>query len=353
MQHKLLTVVRALAPIAGALVMVANVHAAYTVVDDDLFPTKVVSAPPETLQIAFNRGAAALNPTARAFVSSLIPRLENAAKIVIVGRIDNSIATENRQQESLAQARAAALRTYLVRAGIPSSIVEVGTDLSANPLASSGISPAELIITSKSDLRATQQARAQPSTSDPTIPHEYRNLKQGYAEAHARPAPSAPTYNPPPPALPTAAAPSRSSAADQRLIEYINQAVQSGQMSPVVAIQLLRSLVDVGIPTQPVAAAPAPTAIAAYLAVPARVERWTLNAQMTLKENMDQWAQASGWRPTVWEASNFYQVTSTTTLDGAFPDVLKRVADSTGLNICAMPREKYVRVTDANVPCSK
>lgn len=342
MQSKLLFVARAVAPIAGALAMLSNAHAAYTVVEDDLYPTKVVTAPSETIQVAFNRGATSLNPTARAFLSGLMPRLEGAAKVHIVGRIDSAAATESRRNEALAHARASTLRTHLIRAGVPASIIEIDTDLSANPLASTGVSPTDLIITSKNVLRPAQQARAQTSETHAT-PHEYRYLGQAGNGPDHRQSPTATVA-----ALPVAAAPK---AGDQHLIAYINQAVLSGQMAPAVAIQLLRALSENTPPTHSMAAAQS-VAVAAPQA-PSRVERWLLNAQMTLKENMDQWAQTSGWRPTVWDAANFYQVTSNATLDGAFPDVLKRVADSTGLNICVMTREKFVRVTDANVPCGK
>ncbi|WP_162290889.1 TcpQ domain-containing protein [Acidovorax carolinensis] len=342
MRKKLLSVARAVVPIAGALAMISNAHAAYTVVEDDLYPTRVVAAPSETFHVAFNKGATALNPTARAFLSGLMPRLEGVAKIHIVGRIDSAVATESRKNEALAHARASTLRTYLIRAGVPASVIEIDTDLSANPLASTGVSPTDLIITNKNDLRAVQQARVQTSATHAT-PHEYRYLGQAGTSTEPRQTPTAPVAP-----VPVVATPK---AGDQHLIAYINQAVLSGQMAPAVAVQLLRTLSETAAPPQ--SGAVAQSIAVAPPQAPARVERWLLNAQMTLKENMDQWAQASGWRPTVWDAANFYQVTSNATLDGAFPDVLKRVADSTGLNICVMTREKVVRVTDANVPCTK
>lgn len=164
--------------------------------------------------------------------------------------------------------------------------------------------------------------------------------------------------------------------ARDRLVQFINQAVGSGQMEAAVALKLMRALLDSeGMHTGPQATsyqepkagrggglqlisakpqmqvAPSEIVAATPTVVPAPASRWVLDTKLTLRENLDAWAKIAGWNPSSWEASNFYQVTASSTVEGDFPAVLKQIADSTGLNICAKSREKVVRVTDASVSC--
>lgn len=364
MQAKSFSLRHALVPIAGALALVTSAHATYTVIDDDLYPTAALmardrmpdSGSTEKFKVIFNRNSSVVGPNARLYIDDLIARIQVADQIRIIGRPDSAAATNNKQQRSLGMARAYALRAYLVKAGIPASAIEVELDSTGNPLASSGISPAEIVITTLRDYRPsfTDQARVQQERA---IPRTYRYLNQ---DAEPRPTPAVPVTIA---AEALQQAPITRSQSDERLVQYINQAVQTGQMLPAVAAQILRSLAEanyssVNAQQSPIAPVASPQALEATKPAtinrdPMRADRWMLDARLTLKDNVDKWSEASGWKPTDWRASNFYQVTHTTNLDGAFPDVLKRIADSTGLNICAIPREKLVRVTDATVPCDK
>lgn len=78
---------------------------------------------------------------------------------------------------------------------------------------------------------------------------------------------------------------------------------------------------------------------------------WKLDKSMTLRDNINAWAKLANWNPIVWDASNLYQITATSTVEGEFPDVLRQIADNTGLNICINRREKNIRVTDSTVSC--
>jgi hypothetical protein len=165
-------------------------------------------------------------------------------------------------------------------------------------------------------------------------------------------------------------------SSDQQVVEYINSAVQTGQMAPGVALQILRDLAKSGgdmnagqvmrniatfagqsngalapPPAQPLPA-PRPAA-ATFVTAPAHIEQWILDARLTLKDNLDDWARTAGWNAPVWMASNYYQVTRSAVLNGSFTEALKIVTDNTGLNICATSAQKLVRVTDPNVPCAK
>lgn len=332
----------------AGLTIATTAHATYVVVDEDLYPTSVVEdrdRPSEPLKsehfrVGFSKGTSQVGPITRSFIDSLVPRMLNASRINIVGRVDGARPADNEKQVALALARAAALRTYLAKSGVSAQIIQIEADTTGSGSASSSVSLADIQITSRPDPRAAlaTQARTQiRAPQEPAIPHAYRYVGM---EATAQRSAPGPAEMPPPPR----------SASDARLLRYINQAVQAGQMSPAVALQLLRGMADSNGAADP--ASPAVQASPAAVAPPP-LERWVLDARWTLKENVDEWSRVSGWRPSIWEASNAYQVTSSVTLEGAFPDVLKRVADSTGLNVCAKPREKVVRVTDSNVPCNK
>jgi hypothetical protein len=357
MRSKIQTVCRTLAPIAGALAFMSSAHATYTVVDADLYPTRAVEGrqrPPEPpapdkFKVGFTRGATQLGPLARSFVDSLISRMResNVDRVKIVGHIDLATPTDNDKQRVLAMSRASSLRAYLMHSGVSGSIIEIDCETTGNASASSGISPADIFIYKKADARdaVVAQARAEIQPVQPrSIPHDYTFRYPGSMPPAgvAEPATTESAGRPMP---------------NERLVEYINRAVQTGQMQPTVAAQILQSLADEAQPAPAPAARYAPAQTAAALPVSARptpvhVERWVLDARLTLRDNLDEWAKASGWNPTIWDASNYYQVTQTTVVDGAFPDVLKRVADSTGLNICVKAAQKVVHVTDANVPCA-
>lgn len=355
MRSTITSACRAALPIAALLATFSS-HASYMVIDDDLYPTSYMSevrsraledVNSDKYKISFLKGSTSLNPMARSYLDELVSRMRNASQIRIVGRMDGSSAAENRRNRQVGTARASAIRTYLINQGIPAGALEVEVEPDGNPDAASGFSSTDLIVVNARPVRAASEERA--------IPRHFRYLNNENA---------APTAAPTPAPVAAIAQPARASTGnDEVMLQYINQAVQAGQMAPSVAAQIIRSMLESkagSIQVNAPAAAPAPvnaqairTAYVPQEATPARIERWTLDARMNLKENFDAWAAASGWKSTLWEASNFYQVTSSKTLDGAFPDILKQIADSTGLNICAYPREKYVRVTDPNVSCRK
>ena len=348
------SVCRAALPFAALLASVSS-HASYTVIEDDLYPTSyrgdssyrsdvraraLEEVNADKYKITFVKGSSALNPMARSFLDEIVSRMRNASMIRIVGHMDSASANENKKNRQLGTARASAIRTYLVHSGIPASALEIEVETESNPDASSGFSTSEIVVSNQRPTRAATEERA--------IPRNYRYLGN---EGVAQPAPM-----PTPAVIAPAVATAPRTANDESMLQYINQAVQSGQMQPAVAAQIIRSMLEAKA-SAPATISPAPSAIRTAYAPQERqvatIERWTLDARKTLKENFDAWASASGWKATVWNASNFYQVTSNTVLDGAFPDILKRISDSTGLNICAFPREKYVRVTDPDVPCNR
>lgn len=313
----------------------ANVQAAYTVIDDDLYPASMIEArnagakgSTEKFKVGFTKGSSVLTPIARAAVEGYLGKMQPGVTITITARIDNAAPSSNVRQQGLALARGAAIRSYLVGEGVQSDAIRVEVDQSGNPQSSAGISVAEVAITTPAPMAAP--ARTAPlivASQQRAIPHQYRNLPP---VEHVRT-----------PAEPAIAEIAHRPSSDDRIIKYINSAVATGQMSPAVAAQIIRALLEAsGGPVH----APSPAVLPT---------RWELKARMTLKENIDAWAEASGWKPTIWESVSAFEVTANRMLDGGFPDVLRRIADSTGLNICANPRERTIRVTDAAISCNK
>ncbi len=104
MRPKLFSVRRSVAPFAGALALITNAHATYTVIDDDLYPTAMVQArsrsgndwSADKFKVSFTKGSSAVGPLARPSVDDLIPRMQAASLIRIVGRPDSATATENK-----------------------------------------------------------------------------------------------------------------------------------------------------------------------------------------------------------------------------------------------------------------
>lgn len=336
--------------ISGLLFAAAasSAHAAYTVIDDDLYPSSVaearsaqyLQATPDHYTVSFLKYQAALGPTARAVLDSLAPQMLNASSIRIVGRPDAMPSGGNDKQGSVARNRAVNIRTYLVRQGIPESNIVVTVDNTPNPQAAGNNYPIDIYITRASSRSVPGYSLGYSAPEAVSQPMRAVLSDSGY-----RPSTASPSA-----AVSISVAPSRGNkSSDEQLTQYINQAVLSGQMLPAVALQLLRSMMESNLSQVP----PQQTAQPVSSTVPVRAERWLLDKQLTLRDNIDAWARSAGWNPSSWEASNYFQITTTTTLDGGFPDVLRRVAESTGLNICAKTREKVVRVTDANVPCNK
>jgi len=132
------------------------------------------------------------------------------------------------------------------------------------------------------------------------------------------------------------------------------QANKSAQLAPVYSPALIAAPTPTLAAPQPLAQPTAPALSPLFVATPslARRSSWALDKTQTLRDNLNTWAKIAGWNPFQWDASNYFQVTTSTTLEGTFPDVLRQIADSTGLNICARSNEKYVRVTDAGISCA-
>lgn len=341
-------------------------HASYTVIDDDLYPASVIearSAPavPDHFDISFPRYQSTLGPSSSAALNTLLSHMQNAS-IHIVGRPDATLYPGTGKLATIARSRAINIRDYLVRRGIPAGSITVETDNSPNPQLNGNSYPSDIYITN------TNSRASAPFPVNPLSNYAPADIYQSkrYAAARAYASSEQPAYSAPAPVVAVPASPAPQ-ARDEQLIQFINQAVESGKMNPTVALKLLRSLMEsesnnapqqpqqqtVAQSTTPQLRAPAPAPVPLFVATPAliRNDHWVLDKNLTLRGNLDAWSKTAGWNPSIWQASNYYEVTATSTIEGGFPDVLRKIADSTGLNICAKTREKIVRVTDATTSC--
>lgn len=349
--------------LAVALVFGASgAHATYTVIDDDLFPTSVIEAreaPPLALKpdqrtVPFAKGSHNLGPLGRKAMEEIAAAGANAT-YQILARGDaqpTNVANGDGTTIPLAAARANILKQFLMRQGVPGSAITTAPDNSPNPQ-QNGIIYSSYVVVTRNGTR--------PLPTDPSVkPAVTANLTPVTVPASA---PSTSTRTP------------ATGADRERLVRFITQAIQSGSMDAATALSLMARLAN----NEAIAPAGAPPALAAQLPVPntsaapavapaeppvaippsiivanptlARKSIWILDKALTLKDNIEAWSKKATWNPPQWDAGNYYEVTRTVQLEADFPDVLRQVADATGLNICANKRQKLVRVTDKHVPC--
>lgn len=366
-----------LTAIAVALTFLGNAQASYTVIDDDLLPTAIVdarhvSSKLEQYDIPFAKNSYTLGTRGRRVADQLITSLQGAS-IKIIGRPDAQpgakvLDADNTTPVSLASARTNSLRQYLLRQGIPASSITTTADDSPNPQANGSIYPSQITVSRPPSYDRTQ---LQPQPAQPAV------------------VANSPALISPAPVVNKLVTPDR-----DQLIQFINQSVRSGAMEASVALTLMAHLLNESpannkalppVPTppsiapqtavqpkapaplpappsvapqiavQPKAPAPAPAPVMASILVAtptlARKPAWVLSKTMTLRDNVNAWSKLAGWNPVRWAASNFFEVTETLPVEGDFPDVLRQVADASGLNICAHKTTRTIKVTDAGVDC--
>lgn len=364
-------------------------HAIYTVIDDDLFPTRVVEAreapPTRTDQqpVPFAKGSYSLGPLGRKAMEQVAAEGNNATyKILARGDAQptNVAVGDGSTTVPLATVRANTLKQFLMRQGIPASSITLAPDNSPNPQQNGAIYTSFIVVS---------RGGTQPLPTDPNVkPAVTANLTPVTISSTVAATPSKT-----PPAAPAApvstsvavpVTPLVATADRERLVRFITQSVQSGTMDAATALSLMTRLANnetiaptnpplpaattaLPAPTLPTPATPAavpaaavpepPPAIPASIIVanPTLVRKsvWVLDKALTLKDNIEAWSKKAAWNPPQWDASNYYEVTRTVPIEADFPDVLRQVADATGLNICANKRQKLVRVTDKHVPCNE
>lgn len=330
----------------------ANAAAAYYIEED--IPPAVISnisrinpaaerwQPPPTsnrndIGIPFCTDKTTTGPIATGILRNLVPQLMQAHEIIVQGRPDQITKNNN-----LAHSRSIFIKEFLIKNGIPSHKINISTLMDYKPSPYQTCSESTIIYAANTP-----------------------GYTPGYASAPARQPPRQNTSAYYPPVAETRATPidampmstirriftlgniaSLSTADTLKLIENVYANKVAG--NPNNDEQIIISLIAPQITPDTTFGSPS-----LYVTNPSLVNKgsWVLDKNLTLKDNVDNWSRLAGWNPSVWNASNYYQITTTSTLDGDFPEILRQVAESTKLNICAKRREKYVRVTDPDVSC--
>lgn len=319
----------------------------------------------EHFMIPFAQSRSPLTPIGKVTLDKIVSQL-NDGLIQIVGRPD-AIIYKQGKLAAIPQNRANNIRDYLVQKGVPSKAISISIDTSPNRLVDS-IYPSDVYLTH----RQVEPPRAQP----------FQPEKPAMAvippAVHSEPLvdrrdPAAVSEN----------------KAQASLIKWVLRLAQTKQLSSEEAARIISDLAGDSMPAEvsevqpirqktaaPVAPAVLPAKLAAeekpvvaappaevikpvpppatlFVAATATVRKplWVLDTGKTLKENLDAWAKQAGWNPPEWLASNFFQVTNASTLEGVFINVLGQISDATKLNICITQREKRLKVIDSNISC--
>lgn len=319
----------------------------------------------ETLNIPFCATKSEPGPVAQSILNEATRKLSRAREIIVQGRVDKDSA-----DTTIAYSRTDFLRKWLLRIGVPENQIktEFQTAYRQSGYTNCGysnISYKALQTTEETQYAQQEQQDEDEQTVKASVPANVATIQPVQVQPQTDPDMI------PMSVIRRAFTMSDIARFDKintlKLIENIHLVRQTNpnQTDEQIIIDLIirqatplptetaKPAIAMPAPTAtpPIVTAPAPTIIAATSTM--RKESWMLDKNLTLRDNVDAWSKHAGWNPSVWDASNYYQITVTSTIEGDFPDILRQIADSTGLNICARKRERYVRVTDPKVPCDK
>lgn len=314
----------------------------------------------EHFMIPFAKMRSPLTPIGRVSLDKIVAQLDGGL-IQIVGRPDEIVYKQGKLG-AIPQNRANNIRDYLVQKGVPPKSISISIDTAPNLLVDS-IYPSDVYLTHRqaepfrvqSVMQQKQVVSTPPSIrSEPLVErHEPAASPENQAQA------SLIKW-----VLRLAQTKQLSSEAAARIINDLagesapTEAVQAQvtpQALPVAAQRPVQPVAEVKpvVEAQPEVKKPVPPPAMLFVAATATIRKplWVLDTGKTLKENLDAWAKQAGWTAPEWLASNFFQVTSASTLEGEFIDVLGQISDATKLNICITQREKRLKVIDSNISC--
>lgn len=314
----------------------------------------------EHFMIPFAKMRSPLTPIGRVSLDKIVAQLDGGL-IQIVGRPDEIVYKQGKLG-AIPQNRANNIRDYLVRKGVPAKFISISIDTAPNTLVDS-IYASDVYLTH----RQVEPFRVQPVMQQKQVVSTPPSIRtEPLVERHE----------------PAASAENRAQAS---LIKWVLRLVQAKQLSNEAAASIFADLaggsastetaqvqfVSQALPdpaqrpaqpvvevkpvleAQPEVKKPVPPLAMLFVAATATIRKplWVLDTGKTLKENLDVWAKQAGWNAPEWLASNFFQVTSASTLEGGFIDVLSQISDATKLNFCITQREKRLKVIDSNISC--
>lgn len=259
------------------------------------------------IRVPFYQGKFALGPAGTISLQNAMTDLRRADRITIQGRPDPTAPSLD-----LAHRRSLTVKSQLINAGIPEYKIFV-EDQSEPSFSDIPNAYNVTLLTEKRDNKAVGEER--PAQMLPTV----------YATA-AKEEPMVP-------------------------VSVVRRILKTG-MEDNLSANAINRLFDLMVSVNYAATPKQPETSAVY-APAAKKTIWKVDANKTLKDNIEAWSTTSGWEAPHWKASNLYQVSKSTTIEGEFPDVLKQIADSTGLNICVTRNPKNISITDPNVSCKE
>lgn len=357
--------------IAAALLAMYTLPAgaAYTVMDDDLFPEKMVPAkaiipasvaagapvplPHEQHNILFRKNIWGMDDGNRQSVTELLPKMKDR-RITIIGRPDG------KHNQSIAayisEKRAQNVRDFLVSKGIPAEQIITKTNTAVFDVLNGDRYPVEIHIegTTKtaSPVVAPRIAEKNPASGAPLQPQP--NTQE------QKPGPLSITIPTPLPKLtpPTADAVSTAQittltgtvAALQTRIDTIRQIAEkaiSGGIDMKSSITMIMEILNISPSQQPQDTKPKPRDDFGLVAAPetARPKEWTLHAENTLKDNLTTWAKAEGYSID-WRATNYFKVARSSVVTGDLLDSIDRVTSAANLKMEVWKKDKLIRIAD-------
>lgn len=288
----------------------AHANAGYVVVDDTRPLSNTQQSMTDRHSIPFAQGRAPLGPLGRAALNVLVPLMQNQ-KVRIVGRPD---ATPSR----LAEDRANSIRSFLIKKGAQPAAITIEINNTPNQRPKGGNYACEVYMGGQSAARFSPLNTPRPSS-------------------YSQPGQTA--------------LPAGSKATQQQIIQYIGQIALENQMDPIAALKAIQLISNAEMGSNNAPGRVVPVAYANPTVDRVQNLTWQLETSKTLRGNIDAWALGSGWNATIWNASDEFQVSKSSTLHGDFIAVLRQIADETQLNICAYQRSKTIKVTDPQISC--
>lgn len=301
---------RTLAMAVATITASMSATAAFYVVDEPIQIKSTVVEQTTPYEIPFFKGLNSLGPKGSKAAAEVLTNARSADTVEIIGRPDSA------NQSSLALLRSYALRDYLTSNGIDPAIITVSTS-NARPQ-QRNIFASNIILKRKQTTGLT--------TNVATARSMYDSLPITSAGK-------------------TSAAPV-SVATDVRIgtLQRILKMAKDGIIAPADAINVMAELLE----ATKVSAPATPTQIIVRqqnMADQITVSQWSLAANKSLRQNLNDWATLAGWKPLIWDIPSDFDVTYSSVIEGDFMVALEKVSTAANLDFFVRKSAKEIRVT--------
>lgn len=269
-----------------------------------------------TYRIPFFAAKSELGPMGKASIQNAAYELKNAERILIQGRPDPS----QPENSDLAMKRALAVKKALVLEGIQEQKIQLEGRKDAIGSDKPSVYMATIVANRQANTPALFPVQ-QTTMNTPPVMVEAMRLPM-YQE----------------PMVPVSA------------VKRILKTAMEDNLSASATNRLFDLMVSFNTPAPATPVEPEKIK-PVFIGASSKPMEWKVDANKSLRENITAWAVSSGWSAPEWLASEEYKAAKTTYIEGEFPDVLKQVSDSSGLNICVTRNPKNIKITDHNISC--